>query len=320
MTTYQELKQKLINYAYEHKIPLSGEFEIISQCNFNCPMCYAKNQEPTLKKDDWIRLFDMAHSHGMLYTLLTGGEIFLNPDFIEIYNHLYDLGVKITLYTNGSIMNDELLNALKKRPPEMVAITLYGYDKESYQAFTQTDKFERVDKTINLLIENNINLVFRTIPLPLIYENLDQMIDYAKSKNRHLGYFLYVSKVKGQDRLSPKELLDFEIRMKEAFPINKTNKHKERCGAFKNGFFINHKGYMQACPMMPIPTEKVKEDFMKVFLNLQEKWEDMLKESPCSDCELNQSCMTCLARRYLEGNIFKCSSYLKDIALEKNHD
>jgi radical SAM protein with 4Fe4S-binding SPASM domain len=262
----------------------------------------------------------MAQKHGMLYALLTGGEIFLNPDFIDIYNYLYDLGVKITLYTNGSLLNQKILKALKKRPPEMVAITLYGYDQKSYASFTKTTSFKDVDRTIDLLIEHKINLVLRTIPLPEIYANLDQVIAYAQSKKLHLGYFLYVSKTKGQERLTPKELLDFEIKIKQAFPIEKKSSNSRKCGAFKNGFFINHKGYMQACPMMPVPTEKVEDDLMKTFLNLQKEWEEMLEASPCHACELSNSCMTCLARRYLEGNIFKCSAYLKDIAMENNHE
>ena len=319
MPTYHEQKNKLIDFAYENLIPISGEFEITGQCNFNCEMCYAKNHLSPLSKDEWFRIFDMAHQHGMLYALLTGGEVFLHPDFNEIYNYLYDLGVKITIYTNGSLLTDSIINTLTKRPPEMVAITIYGHNDITYQAITSSNQFYAVDQAIDQLIFNQINLVLRTIPLPLIYQHLDDVINYAKSKGLHLGYFLYVSKVKGQMRLTPKELLDFEIRMKQAFNIKTKSNHQARCGAFHNGFFINHKGFMQACPMMPIPTEQVKDDFMKTFLTLQKRWFAMLKDSPCQSCELNQSCMTCLARRYLEGNAFACADYLKDIALEKKH-
>ena len=320
MPSYNEFKNNLIDYAYEHKIPIQGEFEITGNCNFNCLMCYAKSDNPNLKKEEWFKIFDMAHEAGMLYALLTGGEIFTNKDFKEIYEYLYDLGVKITLYTNGSIMNDEILETLKKRPPEMVAITLYGYDDESYLKITKVHRFEAVNRTIDILIENKINLILRTIPLPDIYKNLDQIIAYAKSKNLHLGYFLYVSKVKEEtERLNKFELLDFERKIKQAFKIKPTS-HKAKCGAFRSGYFINHKGYMQSCPMMPHPTEKVNDNLMEVFLKLQNIWFEILKESPCTNCELNNSCMTCIARRYLEGNIFKCSTYLKDIAEEKNRE
>lgn len=320
MATYHQLKNHLIDQAYEARIPLTGEFEILSQCNFNCAMCYAKNNDPILSKEAWYHIFDMAYNAGMLYALLTGGEIFLHPDFIDIYNYLYDLGVKITLYTNGSMLNHKILATLKKRPPELIAITLYGYDEVSYKNFTDTTTFTDVNRTIDLLKAAKLNLALRTIPLPMIYQHLDKMIEYAKSKEAHLGYFLYVSRIKDQDRLTPKQLLDFEIRMKQAFPLTKPSTHKQRCGAFRNGYFINHQGYMQGCPMMPIPTKQVQDNLKDVFNELFIEWEKMLNDSPCSNCDLNDSCMTCLARRYLEGNVFKCASYLKDIALEKHHD
>lgn len=320
MTTYVQLKNKILDHAYRNRIPVTGEFEITSRCNFACDMCYAKNNDDFLSKEDWFGLFDMAYENGLLYALLTGGEIFINPDFIDIYNYLYDLGVKITLFTNGSLLNKKILNALKKRPPEMVAITLYGYDQASYQAFTKANSFKDVNRTIDLLKENHINLYLRTIPMPLIYKNLDQMIAYAKSKDLYLGYFLYVSKIKGQERLSPKALIDFEYRMKKAFPLkSKDPVQDKRCGAFRNGYFINHKGYMQACPMMPEPTKKVTDNFMDTFKKLQDEWQALLDASPCKNCGIESSCMTCIARRYLEGNVFKCATYLRDIAMEKNN-
>ncbi|MFP4479162.1 MAG: radical SAM protein [Candidatus Izemoplasmatales bacterium] len=317
MATYNEIKNKLLDYAYENKRPITGEFEITGHCNFDCEMCYAKANSPALKKESWFNIFDMAYKNGILYALLTGGEIFTHPEFTEIYEYLYDLGVKITLYTNGSMINDKIIESLKNRPPEMVVITLYGYNEETYKSITKTSSFKDVDSAIDLLLKNNLNLVLRTIPLRKIYNHLDNLIDYAKSKKCHLGYFLYVSKVKKDfERLSPRELLDFEIRIKQAFKI-KPSSHQAKCGAFRSGYFINHLGYMQACPMMDKPTMKVNNDLMKTFLTLQKHWIDLLEKSPCKNCDLKNSCMTCIARRHLEGNVFDCSTYLKEIAEAK---
>ncbi|MFW5794486.1 MAG: radical SAM protein [Bacillota bacterium] len=318
MPTYNELKRKLLDYAYQTNVLLTAEFEITSSCNFSCEMCYAKKRDSQLTTKQWFDIFDMAYDNGMLFALLTGGEIFNRPDFIKIYNYLYDLGVKITLFTNGSKLNDRILEALKKRPPEMITITLYGYDKKSYQDFTKNDSFKQVDMAIDKLIDNKINLSLRTIPLPKIYQNLDKIINYVKSKKLHLGYFLYVSKTSDKyKRLTTKELIDFEFRIKSAFPINSTNTETRKCGAFKNSYFINHQGYMQGCAMMPTPTKKVNDNLFETFLELKKQWDEMVDNSPCKNCELENNCMTCIARRYLEGNIFKCSTYLKDLAEEK---
>jgi len=317
MNSYNKLKEQLLDYAYKNEIPLVGEFELTGNCNFNCEMCYAKSNETDLTKEEWINIFHQAQSAGMLYALLTGGEIFLRPDFIYLYESLYDEGVKITLYTNGSTLPKKVLAALEKRPPEFIAITLYGYDEASYLVFTKSNSFQNVSKNIDLMKSKNLNVMLRTIPLPKTYLNLDKIIAFAKEKKLHLGHFLYVSNNNNNvTRLTPKELQDFDNRMNAAFPVKPQVASSKRCGAFKYGFFINHKGMMQGCPMMPVPTEKVTDNFKEVFERLSVQWKELLAKSPCRNCNLKDNCFSCLAHRYLEGNMFACSEYLEECAEE----
>ncbi|MBI9008563.1 MAG: radical SAM protein [Tenericutes bacterium] len=315
MANYSIIKDRLLKSAYKSKTPIVGEFELTSHCNFDCAMCYAKSNDEYLSKSQWINIFDQAYANGMLFALLTGGEIFTRPDFIELYEYLYDLGVKITLYTNGSILPTAILNTLVKRPPELIAITLYGFDSASYKSFTKNDAFSNVSKNIDSYKKNNLNLILRTIPLPDIYINLEKIINFAKDKKVFLSYFLYVSKSsEDMKRLNTTELIDFKQRIDKAFPLKENESTSQHCGAFRNAFFINHKGYMQGCAMMPIPTEKVEDNFIEVFNILGAEWRKHLKKSPCKDCSINKSCFTCLARRYLEGDMYGCSEYLKEFA------
>ncbi|MFA7076430.1 MAG: radical SAM protein [Candidatus Izemoplasmatales bacterium] len=320
MINYKELKKNLLDIAYNNLIPIVGEFELLGNCNFNCPMCYAKTNDNPLGTKEWLNIFQQAYNNGMLYVLLTGGEVFLRPDFIRLYNYLFDMGVKITVYTNGSKLTDEILEVFKLKQPEMIVITLYGYDEKSYLEFTGVDSFINVNKNIDRIIDAKLPLILRTIPMPLIYENLDKMISYSKSKNLNLGYFLYVSNQKKILRLSTKELIDFEKRMSKAFNNLDVLDEKHYCGAFRNGFFINHLGYMQGCSLMPVPSRKVDNNFLEVFLGLKKEWDQLLDKSPCVNCEFKRSCFTCLAKRYLEGNIFNCADYLKAYAKEKIKD
>jgi MoaA/NifB/PqqE/SkfB family radical SAM enzyme len=316
MSDYRGLKRKLLQNAYDNNIPIVGEFELLGNCNFNCAMCYAKTHDKSLSSEEWLDIFKQAYDNGMLYALLTGGEVFLRPDFLRLYNALFDMGVKISIYTNGSKLSEEILETLKKKRPELIAITLYGHDIESYQEFTGIDAFKNVDQAIEKLLAAKLPLRLRTLPMPMIYQNLDKMIEYAKSKNLSLNYFLYIAKTANEfERLSVQELKDFDRRMKKAFLNENTLEDDEsHCGAFKYGYFINHQGYMQGCALMPIPTKKVEGNFMEVFMELKAKWDEYLEGSPCKNCAINKDCFTCLAKRYLEGNMFACSDYLKDYA------
>ena len=315
MRTYYDVKEKLLEQSYQNKISMVGEFELSKNCNFNCEMCYAKSLDKNLSREEWIDIFKQAYNNGMLYALLTGGEVFLQPDFLYLYSYLFDLGVKISIYTNGSMLTDKILDFLSKKPPELIAITLYGYNETSYQKFTGTNSFKDVSRNIDKLLSNNLNVVLRTIPLPQIYNNLDKVINFAKEKQLQMSYFLYVSKTNDEViRLNPEELLDFKNQMKKAFPSKTESSKSHYCSAFKNGFFVNHSGFMQGCAMMPTPSDKITNNFKELYIKLGKEWNELLKQSPCKNCSIKDNCFTCLARRYLEGNVFACSDYLKEFA------
>lgn len=332
MTTYQSLKTSLIRKGALTNTPILGEFELTSQCNFSCPMCYVKEVRPKneLLTAEWKQIFDEAVQHGLLYALLTGGEPLLRPDFSELYTYLYDLGVKITVYTNGSLLNEDIIRLFVKRPPELIGLTVYGFDQTSYELMTKNKTgFAFFDQTLNLLKNNNISYALRTIPIQGIYQMLDNIIEYAKTKEAYLGYQLYVGPKRNSNddnhqlRLNPIELLDFEKRIKVAFKKENENTQNidstySSCAALKSAYFITWDGFMQPCAMISKPKKRVVPGkYKETFDYLHVQMIECDKNEECQHCELQVNCMQCYARRSLEGNVSSCSHYLKEIALLK---
>ncbi len=331
MTTYRELKSKIINQASISNTPVVGEFELTSRCNFACPMCYVANNQikKELSTEEWKQIFSEAVEAGLVYALLTGGEALTRVDFVSLYEYLYDLGVKITVYTNGYFISDAVYEAFIKRPPELVAITLYGASNETYEKVTKSKNgFDNVKNNILLLKEKKIPVGLRVIPLPEVNKDLDVLIKLVKEYELTLGYFLYIGPSLNKDyqgRLSPNELMDFEKKLTLAFPrklystIDDYDTSKT-CAALKSGYFINHLGYMQACAMMPYPKKVlVSRRLKETFLELANVWKDMEKCTDCETCSYKQDCIQCVARRYLEGDVKKCGSYLYQIALKRRN-
>ncbi len=331
MTTYRELKSKIINQASVTNTPVVGEFELTSRCNFVCPMCYVADNsvKQELSTEAWKQIFSEAVEAGLVYALLTGGEALTRVDFVVLYEYLYDLGVKITVYTNGYFINDAIYEAFMKRPPELVAITLYGASNKTYEIVTKSKNgFDNVKNNILSLKEKNIPVALRVIPLPEVYKDLDLLIEFVKEYELTLGYFLYIGPSLNKDfqgRLNPDELNDFECKIISAFP-KKQNKTivdydtAKTCAALKSGYFINHLGYMQACAMMPYPKKKLISGKLKeTFVELAEVWKDMEKCSDCEACSYIRECIQCVARRYLEGDVAKCGDYLYQIALKRGN-
>lgn len=326
--SYLSYKHELIRDATKKRVPILGEFELTARCNLNCEMCYVVDQKAKdLDTETWITIFKQAVDAGLVFALLTGGEFFIRKDAIKLYNTLYDLGVKITVYTNGTDITKPIIDALKKRPPEKLAITLYGASNETYQIITKhKNGFNLVKSSIAQLQAININLILRTIPLKALYHDLDNMIAFAKSNNLVLNYLRYVGPTrKGcthalSMRLSPSDLIDFEARIHKAFDFKSvptfsiTTKNKA-CAAFKSAYFINYEGMMQPCAMAYKPAKSIiNEDFSQVFKQLSQQFELIEHYDGCHSCAYKNECMQCYARRLLEKNAQSCPIYLKTYA------
>lgn len=105
-------------------IPLNGTFELTPLCNMNCRMCYVRmspaQQEaihPLRTAKEWLALGEEAKQAGMLYLLVTGGEPFLRPDIREILSALHWMGLILSVNTNGTLINEVVVEWLKETPP-----------------------------------------------------------------------------------------------------------------------------------------------------------------------------------------------------------
>lgn len=133
----------LLAKATRTATPISGTFELTPRCNFDCKMCYVhltKGEQAERGKElsasQWLALGEEAVQNGLLMLLLTGGEPLLRPDFIEIFEGLKKLGIMISINTNGSLLNDEMLDYFKHNPPYKFNVSLYGASEETYERLT----------------------------------------------------------------------------------------------------------------------------------------------------------------------------------------
>ena len=182
------LTEYLHRKASMTKTPISGTFELSPLCNMDCKMCYIKmskeKQESIAKlrtKDEWIELAQKAKEKGMLFLLLTGGEPFLVKDFKELYIELHKMGFCISINSNGTMIDEDVIEWLKHYPPMRINMTLYGASNETYGRLCNNPKgFMQVTKAISLLKENNIQVKLNCSVTPYNKDDLKQMMDFAQ--------------------------------------------------------------------------------------------------------------------------------------------
>lgn len=82
---------------------------ILEACNFRCRQCFSKfGTEKLLPVTDWMKIVDNCLAGADVYEFnIAGGEPMLYPGLIELVKYIRGKGVKVSLITNGSLMNEE---------------------------------------------------------------------------------------------------------------------------------------------------------------------------------------------------------------------
>jgi len=266
-------KEKRMKWMEERK-PFSVLFELTSKCNMNCIHCYLKNSHISeeMSYERIVELIDILYEKGILFLTFTGGEIFTRKDFLSIYLYAKKKGFLVELFTNGYLINEEIIEVLKEYPPLLVDISLYGANEKTYYEITGIKgAFEKVLSNCKKLKEAGIRVALKT---PVLKETLDQIDDMkaiAEQMDIPFVYTFEICTTIDKDD-SPKthqvpmaEALKHEFyshfeQMKNGEKNHEDrnavirellqNKYVYRCNVALNSFIIDYKGNI--CPCMKL--------------------------------------------------------------------
>ena len=313
-TTYGDFSQHIHSQALIERIPIGGTIELTFRCNLKCVHCYCnlpanskKAQEKELNTDEIFHLLDKITEEGCLWLLLTGGEPLLREDFKDIYEYAKKKGLLLTIFTNGTLINQEIVDFLKDFPPFLVEITIYGASQKTYEKITRVPgSFIRCLKGIDLLLKRKIPLRLKTMVMKINYAELEEMKSLSKSYGLQFHFDSFINpRLDGSldpcnFRLSPREVvkLDLEderrvLEFKKSYselepPIN--NNLLYNCGAGVDTFSINPYGQLQICPMVANPSFNLREGTFKYG------WEKFVPEIKSLQRKRQNLCVSCRNR------------------------
>ncbi len=111
------------------KLPWTSEtsphfvLEINQQCNISCKGCYKVRSEADRSLEAITKDLHTAMSRSRIHTVSIGGaEPTLHPELCDIVRLLHDRGLKTALFTNGLLLDDELLVSLKRAGLDIVML------------------------------------------------------------------------------------------------------------------------------------------------------------------------------------------------------
>jgi MoaA/NifB/PqqE/SkfB family radical SAM enzyme len=320
--------------------PTSCLFEITPACNLRCHFCYVAldpYRGPYLGLEQIERVLDRLAGAGILWLTLTGGEIFVRRDFIQIYRAARARGFVVTLYTNATMTTPEIAAALAEDPPQEIEISIYGADAEHYEGTTGIPgSFGKFERGVALLQQAGLNVILKHTVSTITDGHVPAIRDWCASRglrlkpgsvieNRHSG---------GQQpslyRIEPRKVVELRDYLHEARtgqqrpgPTSEcsmvpdgSSEHLYRCGAGRISVFIDALGQASHCVLDREPS------FPVLAMEWDELWARMGEwvtqplpaDAPCSGCELRGGCDNCPARsRLATGSPFLKDTYQCDI-------
>jgi radical SAM protein with 4Fe4S-binding SPASM domain len=315
------------------RIPLQVSIEVTRRCPLECLHCYnnlamddmeAKHRE--LSKEEHFRILDELADIGCFWLLYTGGEIFARKDFLEIYTYAKKKGFLITLFTNGTIITEQIADHLAEWPPFAVEITLYGRTRETYEALTAVPgSYDRCLRGIRLLKQRGLPLKLKTVATSVNKHEVVAMQQFAEEE---LGVdFKFDGQVNPRIdcsqsplavRLTPEEVvaLDFHTpkrtseyrrlaeRDLQRPPLSEHSNGMYVCGGGMNSFAINAYGEVGICVISQQETFSVREVGVKAVWEgalLKLRSRQRTRVTKCMECRIHSLCGMCPANGELEN-------------------
>lgn len=329
------VEKMMLQRAASVQRPINGSLEILPLCNMNCDMCYVRlSYAETERKgglhtaDEWINLGREMQRAGVLFLLLTGGEPLLFPDFKRLYLELKQMGIVLTINTNGTLLDEEWADFFAENKPRRINITLYGADDRAYETLCHyPGGFEKTLRAIRLLKERDVDVKINGSVTKENYKDMQKI--YALGEMLGVPVHMDTYMLPGiherglpfdeQSRLLPEEAATAGMEALEAemdpqaFPIyveqritqleNGEEKYPSgiTCMAGNCSFAVNWQGEMRPCVTLEEPSIPVFDT------GFEAAWEIVSKESKafrvnekCIKCRLRPICKTCVASAWLE--------------------
>lgn len=322
-TLFREMERN----ARKNKIPIGGQFELTPRCTLDCKMCYVHLSHEQMKlntelsTDEWIRIIDEAYRQGLLFSLLTGGECMLHPGFSAIYRHLHEIGVFVTINTNGFILSDENFELLKTLPPYAVNISLYGASEEVYERVTGVRAFDRVLNNIRRLRDAGINVSVSVTPSTYLFDDVVNILTLCKDER--LKYNLTFSLVDAREDTG-RSIMNYglsaeeEISLREVvrkttgkqlysnsdsfLPPERCSANVEckgiECNAGRGSYAVTWDGVLHPCfRVMDVGVSLKKKSFADAWRTISDATDSIVIPSECESCSAKRSCNSCYIMR-----------------------
>ena len=167
--------------------PLVAWFELTRACNLPCKHCYISAGRPRkdeLSTPDVLRVLDELAAQGVFVVVFLGGEPMMHPDFIPIVRHAHDLGLIVSIGSNGTYVTQEIIDQLPKEEC-FVSVSLdgIGYQREMRVHST----YDEIREKLLLLKKNDVPTGIMCVITEHNIDEVGRILDFARENDFYFG-------------------------------------------------------------------------------------------------------------------------------------
>jgi len=312
---------------------MCGTFDLTYRCNFGCAHCYVghlvgqkRSEARELDTGQVVDLLEQAADAGCLMMLLSGGEPLLRDDFAQAYTSARRLGMIVTVFTNGSLVRPQHLEAFGEYPPHEVEVTLYGATEETYERVTGVPgSYWSVRRGIEQLLGAGVRVGLKSMILRDNVHEIETMAELARDLNvRYRVDPLVTARLDGNraplaGRVEPEFAAELETSVGE-WALNMARflgrqrvaagldpvppERMFRCGAGQASFHLDPAGSMHPCLMSPsIGCDTLSGGFQAAWESTKAAVDGATwtEGGRCAGCPMVLVCGYCPGLMVLEG-------------------
>lgn len=310
--SWRDFQREVRLQARELGIPAFGTFELTPLCNFDCKMCYVHLTPDRMHElgrlrsaGEWLDMARQARDAGMVGVTLTGGEVLTRPDFEEIYTGIVEMGLFVSVLSNGSLVDEHVVDLFRRMPPAYLRFTLYGASNETYERLCGApDGFDRVMRGLALLRDAGIDFSTSMTETSLNVGDFDEVVRIARSFDApFLAATTLVGAVRGATsqarslRAATTRLPEGSGRARDRTDpplLRPSSSPFARCNSYRCSFWLDWNGDMDLCSFMAsCKVEPFVTGFAAAWDELLRKLSGLSMPGGCEGCELLEFCPAC---------------------------
>lgn len=282
--------------------------ELTLGCNERCLHCYTGQNHPVsvkpLSSRNWQNVISQINQIGAQKIILIGGEPCIHPEIDKIILAASQTGIRTTLFTNGTLLSNELIEIIVKSSVE-VKFSIYGHNSKIHDSITRmAGSFDLLNSNIEKLLASGVKV---TPAIVVMKENQDYLAEiraYIESIGLFYNGYDVIREVFAGNQSdhvpTNQNILSRAFRTKPNFSITKAQFDSRM---FYNGCWWGKIAILANGDVTPCVFERLRicgnilDSAIKDIISSKEMkacWEhDYSKVDDCKVCEFRMACKDC---------------------------